>query len=244
MAERPEDIQALDEIEQKAIDEATREFNNFIATLALIVELSGRKGAKEKRLSAEIKKMQAFSKDFSLRQATLAYTQQSDAILKLLGRSGLTDAQKKELLTLVNQFKLDLDGKISYLEDKAKRILIRKERQRIRERSMDFEKADEVRFLRNGKRVENFELRDSSGRILTVDVLMKVVVGEAVFGSGMAGRMSTMVENGILTGIHRSIIDDRTTPICLELDGQERDLLSDDLPPLHNGCRSWIDPIL
>lgn len=244
MADQPKDIQELEEIESQAVQEAAKEFDAFVSSLILIVGQGSARNQKLKKIQEQIDKMMRFSSDFSIARTYEVYMQQVSAIARMFGSDvKITQAQKKELLSLVNQMKFDLDNRISYYESLAKRIIMRQERAALREREMGYKDGLEY-YSANGRDFSSdFELRDSKGRPLTTEAAMAVLVGDAIWNSGMSGRVSAMLFNDIKFGIHNSVIDDRTSDICLTLDQRKRNLETDELPPLHRHCRSWIEPI-
>lgn len=151
----------------------------------------------------------------------------------------LTTKQKKELDLVTESTQLKAIGLLNGYKMKADTLIVNESLKMYREDGLGMENAQE-KFAYGKKLKKNLLFQNSKGQRVKTKGLTRVVVGDSLYSGYVAGQRSTFLDNNIFKVLHVSVLDDRTTPICESLDGTERNLLTDQLPPMHAGCRSTI----
>jgi hypothetical protein len=144
-----------------------------------------------------------------------------------------TTLQSNDMNAMRDQFLAELQARANMIEAKALEVVQQGKINAIKE-SMGIATAP----LKS-----EFVFRTSNGRRYSLDNYLGFVVGNTVNENQQAGRNTTWVEKGYVIGTFQAILDDRTTPICRNLDGQTVDLEKDydKIPPIAgHRCRSYI----
>lgn len=234
-------------LEKEVIDELGEKYDDlldFLILLALNQNLS-----KQRKLTLASKKVaqyKAFNEVFSRTRGEKAYNLGKNIAYREVGAAiqSITGAQEKELAGLVAQLNADLNSRLGVFENNFKKLTYKVDLANLRETSLGFAQASEQSIFLDGrsKRKELF-FTDSKGRKISNKAIMSVGAGDILWDMMGSGKRSVYLSLGITHALHISIIDDRTTPICLSLDKTIRDLRKDRIPPMHPRCRSRIRAI-
>ena len=238
----------LEEIEQDAVSEANTRYNSFIELMFLISTSGRTKREKFALIEKEYRRLIKWNDAFADRVLPRAYRKLSkDAYRKVKKQiKKLTQAQEAEVRNFADQLKEELRLTASVYKKKARKQALLEDLRRIREERLGYTdgRIRQATSARNKALRENLEFVDSKGRRIKSNVILRLIVGDIVWSVIQSGKASTWIITGHAFGIHKSVVDDRTTAICLFLDGKIRDLRKDTLPPLHRLCRSDIQVIV
>lgn len=245
MANDQEELEALaDDLSE----EATERYNSFIEVVLLIALSRRTKADKIKEINKQLSKLIDWNSKFTERNLAAIYRKQSREAYKEVSEKieDISTAQEAELAALVAGLQEEMNGAAENYAKKARKLAINEEIKRIREERLGFTDGGmkQVTSAQSRKLREDMEFRDSKGRIITAETVLGLTVGDAVWVTIQNARASTWIKAGYPFGVHRSVIDDRTTAICRYLDGRVRDLRKDQLPPLHRHCRSRIEVVV
>jgi hypothetical protein len=241
------DEQALDE--QKAIDEATKEYDALVATLILIATSNKSKSEKNSLINEWKTKMQSFNAEFSVRHSEVAYTKMSEEALKEAQalessiknvKKKLSPSQKEELKVLSEELKLGLNKRLDVLIQQAKELTIKEELVKIREGKLGMTNATDRIQLTPSRSKPNLVFTNAKGKIVSMQAVMKLTVGDQLWKTVTSSQRSQWLLLGFKYVQHLSVMDGRTTQICIDLNTTRRDLRKDQLPPMHKGCRSKV----
>lgn len=235
------------EAEEAATKEASREYDDLVASLILIATSNRSKKEKLSLIENLNKKMRAFNSRFSENQIEKSYNQFSreaakeakelNATLKV--KKKLTGTQRKELASLTLEMETRLNQRLDILINQAKQLAIKEDLARIRE-ELGMTDGEEKRQITPKKTKKEIVFMDTKGRRIKMETIMKVTVGDQMWETINSSKRSTYLRYGFRWAEHISVIDDRTTNICLALDHTIRDLTKDKIPPMHPNCRSRI----
>jgi len=228
-------------IEEEAVSLAAEKYDGFIEFAILIGISAQSRRDKIRKIDEEFKKLKAFNEKFSAKTIEEAYSVFAKKALDELGaKKKLKEAQNLESKNLQSQMQAELDKRLSLYYENAKRLILMEELRQLRESRLNFQDGRQRVLTSSGRLKSDLLFQDSRGRVVKNEVIMKIAVGDQVWGAMQAGVVSSALLNGVTKGIHKSVIDDKTTDICLELDGKIRDLRKDKLPPMHPNCRSEV----
>ena len=235
----------LEEKVERLEKEAIGVFNTLISYLVLVGDSSKKKSEKMKMINEKVGKVKKWVDEFANTNLPKLYNRETKVAYKQIGEraKSLTSGQVLE----VNNLRLDLinsmNDKLEEYNRKARRLVLIREREKIRNERLDYENYEEKRTINRTKQKKEIVLMDSKGREITSNAIITIVVGDAMFNAGYSARSAVWLLSGIKYGTHRSVIDSRTTPVCRKLNGKRRNLRKDKLPPMHPNCRSHIEPI-
>ena len=235
------------EAEEAATKEAGREYDDLVASLILIATSNRSKKEKLGLIENLNRKMRDFNSRFSKNQVEKAYNQFSreaakeakelNATLKV--KKKLTGIQHKEVASLKLEMESRLNQRLDILINQAKQLAIKEELAKIRE-ELGMTDGTEKRQITPKKTKKEIVFMDTKGRRIKMDTIMRVTVGDQMWDTINSSKRSTYLRYGFRWAEHISVIDDRTTKICLALDHTVRDLTKDKIPPMHPNCRSRI----
>lgn len=237
--------QALDEehakqlgLEKEVVDELGAKYDDLIDFL-LLLALSERTSRQRKKqiAAAKLAQYKAYNKAFSERAARKAYELGKNQAYREVGAKiqAMSGQQEKELSAFVGQLNADLDSRLAVYDGNFKKLSYRTELASLRAEVLGF--AD--------KKVKKTELlfMDSKGRRISNSAIMSVGPGDIIWDAMESGKRTVYLSLGITEVEHISVIDDRTTEICISLHRKRRDLTKDKIPPMHRRCRSKIRAI-
>lgn len=242
MAEVTQSYKDKVQAEKEAVEKATEKYDELLAVLILIATSNRPKKEKIKMIEEQRKKLKNFNKEFSKKEIAKVYKKFSgEAELEIEStKKKLTGSQKKELGNLATQLEIELNKRLDVYVENARKLIIKEELKMLREGELKFKDAQEKRVLSNGKQKTEIIFMDSKGRRITNKAIMEITVGDSMWEATFSAKRTTYLRYGFRYAMHKSVIDDRTTDICLQLDGTIRDLTKDKIPPMHPGCRSDI----
>lgn len=235
--------------EEKAVKEATREYDDLVATLILIATSNKTKAEKFALINKWKSRMQGFNSEFSTRHSESIYTKFADEAWKeaqeleaAIGnvKKKLLPSQQQELNNLAEQLKIGLNSRLNTLTQQAKELAISEEIAKIREGKIGMTDATERIQLTPTKSKPNLVFTNAQGKIVSMQAVMKLTVGDQLWKNVTSSQRSQWLLLGFKFVLHISVMDDKTTPICISLNKTRRDLRKDQLPPMHRGCRSGI----
>lgn len=244
MAETSEN-KRLEDKTKRLEKEASVVLNSLITFYVLTSDSSRKKAEKMRMINEKKDEIKKWINEFVNTNLPKLYSRETKVAYKQVGERArdLTSGQTLE----VNNLRADLINSLNSISDeyhrKARRLILIRERERIRNERLDYEDYEEKRTIKGTKQKKEIVLMDSKGRKITSNALMAIVVGDAMFNSGYSARRAVWLLSGIKYGIHRSVMDSRTSQICTALNGKRRNLLKDKLPPMHPNCRSHIEII-
>lgn len=232
--------------EKKITGPLTERFNDLITVLFFIATSDDSLRDKRRQIKKAAERVRKFSEKFATKEMKRLYKKQVREAYKIVGQrpKKLTDGQEKELATFTTAVIAQLSGLVDKYRSIAFNVATRHERAKIRENFLGYEDGQERQAIRRTSTTRDFEFKDSKGRRIKADAVIKVSAGDTSWSTITAARNSVFLLAGLNYGYHRSIIDERTSDICLALDGQLRNLSKDPLPPMHPNCRSIIEPEL
>lgn len=226
-------------------EEATDYFNSLIAYFVLVGDLDKTKSEKMALINTRSKKAKNWINEFVNKNLPKLYSRETKVAYKQIEKraKALTTAQTIEVNNLRSDLINSLNASLDKYYRQARKLILIRDLERIRNEQLNYENYQEKRVIKRTKFKKEIVLMDSKGRRIKANAIMAIVVGDAMFKAGYSARNSVWLLNGFKYGIHISVIDDRTTDICLQLNGVKRNLRKDKLPPLHPRCRSHIEPI-
>ena len=246
--------QAIDEehakqlgLEKEAVDRLGEKYDDLIDFLVLL--------ALNTNMSRQRKLTLASRKVFQYKNFNSAFSHSTGRKAYELGKNiayrdaqkpyrKITTAQEAELANLVRQLNLDLDSRLGVYHQNFKKLTYKVDISQLREGKLGFTNATERRLLSGGKTSKREILfMDSKGRRISNRAIMAVGPGDMIWDMMGSGQRSIYLSLGITHVLHLSVIDDRTTDICLNLHKKVRDLRRDPIPPMHKRCRSKIRAI-
>jgi len=247
-------FKALDEehakelgLEKEAVDELTEKYDDlldFLIVLALNTNIG-----RQRKLSIASQKFaqyKAFNEVFSRTRGQKAYEFGKNSAYREVGarNEAMSSAQKAEQDLLVKQLNTDVNARLGVYENNFKKLTYKVDLSNLREESLGFTDATDQVFLENG-RIKRQELLflDSKGRRISNKSIMSITAGDSLWDAMESGKRSVYLKLGITKALHISVIDDRTTDICISLHRTIRDLKKDRIPPMHRRCRSKIRAI-
>ena len=233
--------------DEKLLTREAEELYNEVAAVLLIVSFSDKtRGEKVAFVKTQIEKLNTFNARAGERLESL-YKKNVRIAHKQIGKPSkkITAKQIREIGNLKLQFKTDMSQKAFMMEQKAYKAILKSESEAIKEALGYKLVKDKVWTGRIKKRpfVNDVVFRGAKGKIIKPGTYAALSTGDNAWKAMQLGRTSTYLRYGFKYGIHRSIVDDKTTDICLSLDGKVRNLKRDPLPPLHPHCRSRIQVI-
>ena len=245
MTEVEKERNRLLKIEKKITNELTDRFNDLIAVLFFISTSDMGIRDKKKQINKAANKLKKYIRTFSQSNLKRIYKQRVREAYKALDQrpKSLTTGQEKELATFVTAMIVQLDGVTSKYQTIALNVSNKEERKKTRERSLGYTDGEERRAVRGDRLTRDFDFKDSKGRRIKSDAVTKVTAGDTTWDMMISAQNSVFLLAGLNYGYHRSVLDDRTSNICNDLDGEIRDLSRDQLPPMHPNCRSVIETI-
>ncbi len=192
--------------------------------------------------------MKDFNDEFSTRHTELSYNKFTDHALNeakelqnfIITKKKLTSGQIQEMENLSEQLKISLNKRLNILIDQAKELTVKQELQKIREKKLLMDDATDRIQLTPKKSLPKLLFTNTKGQIVSMEAIMKLTVGDQLWSSVTAAQRSEWILLGFRYVLHISVLDEKTTQICIKLDHTERDLLSDQLPPMHFFCRSKV----
>lgn len=247
-------LKALDEehakalgLEKEAVDDLTSKYDDlldFLIVLALNTRLS-----RQRKLSIASQKFaqyKAFNDVFSRTRGQKAYEFGKNSAYREVGAKNeiLSGAQEAERDLLIKQLNADVNSRLGVYSENFKKLTYKVDLTKLREDSLGFQNATEQRFLENGRiKKQDLLFLDSKGRRISNEAIMRVTAGDTLWDAMESGKRSVYLKLGITHALHISVMDDRTTPICISLNNTKRDLRKDKIPPMHRRCRSKIRAI-
>ena len=247
-------VQALDEehakqlgLEKEAVDELGERYDDLIDFFILLA--LNQRISRQRKLQIASKKMaqyRAFNSAFSERTGRKAYELGKNQAYREVGAKiqAMSGAQEKELSALIGQLNADLDSRLGVYENNFKKLTYKVDLANLREESLGFTSATEQRYFNDGRsKKKEILFADSKGRRISNKAIMSVGAGDILWDTMESGKRTVYLSLGITEVEHISVIDDRTTEICLSLHRKRRDLRKDKIPPMHRGCRSKIRAI-
>lgn len=234
--------------EQKAVKEATREYDDLVATLILIATSNKSKREKLALINERRSRMLDFNSEFSSRQTEQVYKKFSErALSEAEALISEIDVKKKplpiqqeEAKNLSEELKIVLNKRLDTLIDQAKQLTIKEELQRIRQQKLGIQSSSERLQITPKKSVQNLVFTNSKGQVVSMEAVMKLAVGDQLWSIVTSSQRTEWLLLGFRYVIHISVIDDHTTLICEKLNRTRRDLKKDPLPPMHGWCRSRV----
>jgi len=248
MADFQKEREKMIKTEEEITSKITDGLNEMITILFFISRSED--GIREKRAQVRraVDKARRALVTFAQSKINRAYKDQVRDAYKLIGQAPkkLNQGQLKEMKAFSATIEQQIDDVIDKYQSIANRVILQNERQKIRENFLKYEDGSERKAVSSAssKLAKDFDFRDSKGRRIKSDAVVKITAGDTTWSTIVAARNSVFLLSGFNYGYHRSVIDDRTSEICKELDGKIRDLRKDQLPPMHPNCRSVIEPIL
>jgi len=234
MDEQKKSYERKKKLEEEAVAIAAQKYDYFLETVLLLVASGLSKEEKLAKLSEQVEKLKVFNRTFSDKFTNKAYKMFSEETLLLIGaKKKITAAQKKEIQNLQAQLESDLNRRLAIYEENAKKLILKEELKALRELEFGFKEGGKISK-------KDLLFYDSRGRVVKNKTIMAITVGDSIWNAIFVSVATSAVINGVKKGIHVSVLDDRTTQICIELDGEIRDLQKDQLPPMHINCRSDI----
>lgn len=234
-------------LEKEAVDKLGEKYDDlieFFVLLALNTNISRQR--KLTMASQKLAQYKRFNSAFSQSTGRKAYELGKNIAYRDVRApyKKLTTAQESELANLVRQLNLDLDSRLGVYHQNFKKLTYKVDISQLRESKLGFTNATERRLL-NGGRTSRREIlfMDSKGRRISNRAIMSVGPGDMIWDMMGSGQRSIYLSLGITHALHVSVIDDRTTDICLSLHKKVRDLRRDPIPPMHKRCRSKIRAI-
>lgn len=99
---------------------------------------------------------------------------------------------------------------------------------------------------RRYEKKSSMALRNNKGAIINPKSLANAYTSVAVWQSGTLGYASSLKKVGVEEVQYHTQFDERVCPSCSPKDGVIYRLPEDTpmLPPTHNICRCWIEPII
>lgn len=245
MADIEKERRKLLRIEKKVTNELKEKFNDLIAVLFFIATGDLPIRQKKKQIKRATDRLSKFVKKFSESSMKRVYKERVRAAYKMIDErpKKLTTGQSNELATFVTTMTVQLGGLVDKYENIAVNVSNKAQRAKVREESLGYEDGEDRRAVRQTRLARDFDFKDSKGRRIKSDAVIKVTAGDTTWDLITSAQNSVFLLAGLSYGYHRSVIDDRTSQICSELDGQVRDLSRDQLPPMHPNCRSVIETI-
>jgi hypothetical protein len=239
---------AANEAEQKAVKEATQEYNDLVAALILIAMSNRSKKDKMSFINDWRSRMVKWNSEFASTQTDEVYRKFAEKALKeakdLLPNLDLKkktlSVQEEEIKNLSQQLKLGLDRRLDTLIDQARQLTIKQDLEVIREKKLGMKDASDRIQITPKKSVPNLVFSNQAGKIVKMDTVMKLTVGDQIWTTVTSSQRAQWLLMGFKFAQHISVIDDRTTKICFALHLTKRDLTKDQLPPMHPGCRSTV----
>ena len=234
-------------LEKEVIDELGQKYDDlldFLLLLALSQTIS--KQRKLTLASQKVAQYRAFNEVFSRTRGERAYNLGKNSAYRETGSAiqKMSSAQEKELAGLVAQMNADLNARLGVYESNFKKLTYKVDLANLRENLLGFAPVDEQRLFADGRsKKKDLLFLDSKGRRISNKVIMSVGAGDILWDTINSGKRSVYLKLGITHAMHFSIVDDRTTPICLSLDRTIRDLRKDRIPPMHPRCRSKVRAI-
>lgn len=238
------------EAEKQATDEATRTYDDLVAALILIALSEKSKGEKYQLINKYEAKIRDFNADFARRHVENAYEKFSKEAIKDIQKfekitgtklKTLDSTQKAEMKNLVDQMENRLNRRLGTLIEDAKRLVLKEDLKKIREKKMGVKKSVDNTQITPKKSKPDLVFTNSQGKVVKMKAVMKVTVGDQIWQTIFDAKRATYLKLGYRYVRHISVIDSVTTPLCRSLHRKIRDLLKDKIPPLHYGCRSVIE---
>lgn len=235
-------------LEKKAVDEATKKYDELIATLILISVSNKSKKEKFSMIDDLRKKTILFNDEFSQRQTELFYNKYTEEafseaeklVPEVLAKKKLSTGQKQELESLSEQLKFGLNKRLGALTDQAKQLTVSEELANIREQKLGLKNGSSRIQITPKRSKQNLLFTNAKGQVVSMENVMRITVGDQLWASVSSSQRSEWVRLGFRYVLHISVMDERTTEICIALNKTRRDLLQDQLPPMHIQCRSTV----
>jgi len=229
--------------EKQAVSELSKNYDEFIAYALLVATSTMLLSKKKKLINKKFKTIARRNGDIITKSQYNLYKNGKDNIYKALGKKSkrLTAPQKKELEIITEQAQQKAIGMLNGYKVKADTLIVSEALKQYRETGLGVDNAQE-RFAYGKKLKKKLAFQNSKGQRIKTKGLTRVIIGDSLYSGYVAGQRSTLLNLDILKVIHVSVMDNRTTEICASLDGQIRNILTDQLPPMHVGCRSIIVP--
>lgn len=247
MALTAEDQERLD-LEKKAVDEATKRYDDLISTLILIATSGRSKSEKFTLINEWKRKMSAFNNEFSSRQSELFYKKYSqqafdeakNLVPEIISKKKLSAPEVEELKNLSEQLRIGLNKRLGFLTEQAKQLVISEELTKIREQKIGLKNATDRTQITIKRAKPNLLFTNAKGQIVSMENVMRITIGDQLWATISSSQRSQWVRLGFRYVLHISVMDDKTTEICISLNKTKRDLLVDQLPPMHIRCRSKV----
>lgn len=229
---------------EKTVDEYTGDFideyKNTIAVISFLI--TSDKTLRQKvglinEFTERLKEKQAKFVEKSTRNTFLFNVRKTEGFLGIK-KSKLSPKQERELSFLILDMKLEMNTIADVLRMKSINAA-----RRIEQRKTLFALSPE-KEIREKKINESPKIvfNDSLGRKINPINQVRLTASDSLWNTAMTGLKTVMIANALTTVIHKSILDDRTTPLCRSLNGKKRNILVDQLPPMHAYCRSYLIP--
>lgn len=238
-----EDHKKQRQLEKEFVDEAGQKYDDLIAFFVLIAfQERTSKAQKLKMIAEKVRQYRDFNASFSKRAVERAYMVGKNIAYSDLSKpiKKITNAQRAEMEALVGQLRADLDSRLGTYEQNGKKLVLKVDLAKLREEALGFTDATEQRFIDRRKKTKEILFLDSRGRRISNKAIMSVGAGDILWDTMASAERSIYLQEGITKAMHISVIDDRTSDICLALHESIRDLRRDKIPPMHPNCRSKI----
>ena len=228
--------------EADAVKESSKKYDDLIATLILISTSNRPKREKFLMIEKEAEKMRDFNAEFAQRKIEDTYAKFSKEAAKDIGeiKKKLTAGEESEAKNLAQKLEISLKKRVDVLINQAKELVTKEELAKIRESKLGMTDGTDKVQITPKKTKPDLVFIDSKGRKVTMDAVMKITVGDNIWETIFDSKRAVYLEYGFRYAKHISVLDDKTTDICLALDQTVRDLTKDKIPPMHPNCRSRI----
>jgi hypothetical protein len=200
---------------------------------------------KVRTVNEKVFELKKFNKSFAQKSGEKSYMLGKNLAYKDVSKpiKKITNAQRQEMERMIGQLRADLDSRLGVYEQNGKKLILKVDLAKLREESLGFKDATEQRYIDKRKKTKEILFLDSKGRRISNKAIMSVGVGDITWDTISSAQRSTYLNLGITKAIHLSVVDDRTTDLCLSLHETIRDLTVDKIAPMHRGCRSTIRAI-
>lgn len=236
-------------MENKAVQEATKEYNDLVAALVLIATSNRSKTEKNSMMNDWRNRMIKFNDEFSKRtslefyekaaQDALDEARELEKTIDLLKKK-LTRGQQLELSNLSEQLKNGLNKRLDVLIDQGKQLALKQELTKIRETKLGITDGSDRIQLTPKKSMPNLLFTNAKGQIVNMETVMRITVGDQLWATLTSSQRAEWINLGFRFVLHVSVMDTKTSDICIALNLTKRDLKKDQLPPMHLNCRSKI----
>ncbi len=212
-------------------------FNEYIASIILVIKTDISKTEKKTMINKLYKKYSSKIWEQSEIAIDNIMKKQYKDISKKLKVSIEKPVPIKEVTLIAEDLKILLQGKANEIRLKGFNGVNAYEKISIKKKQwMD------VRNLKIWK--TNFNFSDKRWRKWNINNYLKLVVWDSMYTALNVTKTSVMIKNKKFKAVWISVLDDRTSEYCSDMDWREIDIRKELLPPAHPRCRSRIEPLI